>query len=439
MVLLCTLVSYAQVGINTTSPATGALLDVYSTDKGMLIPRVLLLGGIFDNTAITPSATTGLLIYNHHTSGGPNGVSPGFYYRLGTQWIRIQDNDRMWSVTGNNNINNGTHFLGTTNNRQVDFRTNNTNRLRISGNANQILAMANGSNLNPFYSWNDNPETGIWHNTNDQLNIGAGRMEFITLVEAGTDELVINETGEAINTRIKTIGEDNMLFIDGANNRIGIKTANPQTTLHLADDATLRIDELNYNNNTDYISNLDPMPVYVNTSGDLQLRPSLVQNFFEVHAINFLNSGIIFNRTSLGSIGGELTQSLYNTSISLTQSAIVHVNYQVSVQISRTNGATNHVVVDGVPRKYEAWVEVNGTSTKIAFDADMYTNMPDPNSTGGTYAAGYYYLSGSASIQLPAGNHTFRLRGKTESRSGFPYYIIYGQSAHERFQIVVQR
>ncbi|NNF32371.1 MAG: hypothetical protein HKO97_01680, partial [Flavobacteriaceae bacterium] len=32
--------SFSQVGINTTSPSAGAILDVDSGDKGILVPRV---------------------------------------------------------------------------------------------------------------------------------------------------------------------------------------------------------------------------------------------------------------------------------------------------------------------------------------------------------------------------------------------------------------
>ena len=79
----------AQAGINTSSPANGALLDISSTNKGFLIPRVTLTG-TNDVTTITPSATTGLLVYNTVTAGAlPVQVTPGFYYWNGSQWLRF--------------------------------------------------------------------------------------------------------------------------------------------------------------------------------------------------------------------------------------------------------------------------------------------------------------------------------------------------------------
>jgi hypothetical protein len=82
-------VTNAQVGINTTSPANGALLDVNSSNKGLLVPKVALTNTV-DVTTITPAATEGLLVYNTVTSGSlPFQVTPGFYYWNGSQWLRF--------------------------------------------------------------------------------------------------------------------------------------------------------------------------------------------------------------------------------------------------------------------------------------------------------------------------------------------------------------
>lgn len=80
---------HAQVGINTTNPASGALLDVSSSDKGFLMTRVELTG-TDDVGTITPAATTGLLVYNTVTAGPlATQVTPGFYYWSGVQWRRL--------------------------------------------------------------------------------------------------------------------------------------------------------------------------------------------------------------------------------------------------------------------------------------------------------------------------------------------------------------
>ncbi|NNJ81650.1 MAG: hypothetical protein HKP11_05595, partial [Flavobacteriaceae bacterium] len=78
-----------QVGINTSSPSSGALLDINASDGGFLITRVELTG-TNDTTTITPNATTGLLVYNTVFAGVlPFQVTPGFYYWDSAQWRRI--------------------------------------------------------------------------------------------------------------------------------------------------------------------------------------------------------------------------------------------------------------------------------------------------------------------------------------------------------------
>jgi hypothetical protein len=91
MLICFSFLSHSQVGINTDNPAPGALLDINSSDKGILIPRVSLKSTL-NYEPITPlaSPTTGLLIYNQVTDGtGITQVTPGFYYWSGSEWRRL--------------------------------------------------------------------------------------------------------------------------------------------------------------------------------------------------------------------------------------------------------------------------------------------------------------------------------------------------------------
>ena len=118
----------AQVGINTTSPDPCSILDISSTNKGLLIPRVDLTS-IYDTATITDPVTS-LLIYNTATTTGINNVSPGFYYWNNTRWTPL--NSRLnWLTTGNDNIT-SSNFLGTTNSNAISIRTNNTEKVRIT-------------------------------------------------------------------------------------------------------------------------------------------------------------------------------------------------------------------------------------------------------------------------------------------------------------------
>lgn len=123
-----------NVGINSTgsAPNNSAGLDVDFTNKGLLIPRVALTG-YTDNTTI-PSPATSLLVY--HTGGG--GLSSGYYYNAGTpgspNWVKLFNGGSpadAWLTSGNAGTNPATHFIGTTDNTSLVFRTNNTEQMRL--------------------------------------------------------------------------------------------------------------------------------------------------------------------------------------------------------------------------------------------------------------------------------------------------------------------
>ena len=81
---------FAQVAVNTdgTTYDVSAMLDVKSTTKGFLPPRVALTAVNVAAPVTTPA--TGLLVYNTATAGSsPNNVVPGNYYWNGTRWVAV--------------------------------------------------------------------------------------------------------------------------------------------------------------------------------------------------------------------------------------------------------------------------------------------------------------------------------------------------------------
>lgn len=79
---------FSQIGIGTTTPDASAALEISSTNKGFLPPRVALTA---NNDIVTiPSPATGLLIYNTAISGTfPNNVTKGYYFYNGLNWIPL--------------------------------------------------------------------------------------------------------------------------------------------------------------------------------------------------------------------------------------------------------------------------------------------------------------------------------------------------------------
>lgn len=122
--LLATTLTNAQVGIGTNSPNTSAQLEMRSSSKGFLPPRVALTATNAAGPISSPA--TGLLVYNTATAGtAPNDVVPGYYYNSGTEsnvrWTRLSDGKTDFQSTQignkiwmNENLNVNNYRDGTT-------------------------------------------------------------------------------------------------------------------------------------------------------------------------------------------------------------------------------------------------------------------------------------------------------------------------------------
>jgi len=115
-----------SLAINTdgSTANASALLDVKSTLKGMLIPRMSRT----ERNAIAAPAT-GLLIFQN----APDSI--GFYYYNGTAWTWILSNSNSdllaWKTGGNTGTLDASHFIGTTDNVPFNIRVNNQKAGRI--------------------------------------------------------------------------------------------------------------------------------------------------------------------------------------------------------------------------------------------------------------------------------------------------------------------
>jgi hypothetical protein len=134
---------------NALAPDGSSLLELNSTSKGLLIPRVALTS-ITDGTTITLPSTS-LLVYNTNNSI-INGNGKGYYYNEGTslapQWVRIFASNTAgsdWQLLGNANTNPTNNFLGTIDNQDLVFRTNNTEKVRIMSGGNVGIGVSSPS------------------------------------------------------------------------------------------------------------------------------------------------------------------------------------------------------------------------------------------------------------------------------------------------------
>ncbi len=88
-------VTSQKIGTNPGTINANAALEIESTNKGLLLPRVAL-------TATTSPAplsadVAGMMVYNTATAGD---VFPGYYYNNGTDWVRVSNAAGLASVNG---------------------------------------------------------------------------------------------------------------------------------------------------------------------------------------------------------------------------------------------------------------------------------------------------------------------------------------------------
>jgi hypothetical protein len=189
LVLLCSVFGfstiYAQknVGIGTSTPDNSAVLDINSSDKGLLIPRMSLQ----QRNGINNPAD-GLMVYQ-------TGEQGGFYFFEGktNEWKPITEAkavagvDGDWTLQGN--AAGATDFLGTTNAQPLKFKVNNINAGQISATTGNSYFGVYAGNTNTAGTGTGTLNTAIGNSA--MFANGNGRSN----VAIGTNALRMNTTG----------------------------------------------------------------------------------------------------------------------------------------------------------------------------------------------------------------------------------------------------
>jgi hypothetical protein len=187
---------YGQVGIGTTSPDPSSILDITSSNSGLLIPRVSLQG-VLDVTTI-PSPAIGLLVFNINEAVLPK----GFYYWDGS-WARVgvatssgSAGSDYWELDGNAISSND--FIGTTNYQSLVFKVNNDNFAKFHPNG--------GVTIGKGASANDESSVAIGKNA-----LAANNNEAVALgVDAkanGYQSMALGKSAEATNNGATALGQ----------------------------------------------------------------------------------------------------------------------------------------------------------------------------------------------------------------------------------------
>jgi len=238
-----------NIGIGTATPDNSAILDISSTSKGFLMPRVA-------NTSTVTSPTEGLLVYQ-------NSGTHGFYYYDGTYWQNI-GTGYGWSITGNTGTTTANNFLGTNDNVDLLIKTHGTEKLRVctdgkigigttSPKASAILDITSDNKgfLMPRIgnpSTISTPEEGLlvyqnsgthgfyyytgtgWQNLSGSTNSGGG---WSLTGNAGTNPASnYIGTSDGVDFVIRTTGQERLRILGGTNaGNVGIGVTNPSSKL----------------------------------------------------------------------------------------------------------------------------------------------------------------------------------------------------------------
>lgn len=290
------LTAHAQVGINTLLPNSSSMLDITSTNKGILIPRMTSIQRL---SIVAPA--TGLMVYETTTNQ--------FFYFDGAIWRPMASNNTAWGLLGNTGTTAGINFIGTTDAKDFVMKTNNTEKMRIlsTGNVgigsllpNAKLSVARVGGIDDVLTLSDD-SSSIVIGTDFDLH------GFMRLRPTSGNGFAITNNGDAVGLFVKADATAN----------VGIGTSSPASKLHIVkaglsgiapDVNAVMVAE---NNSTSYINILSP-----STS----------------------ETGVLFG------IGGGFTPSANNGSI-IYNNASAKKGFQF-----RTDGNVTKVVIDSLGR-----------------------------------------------------------------------------------------
>ncbi len=195
--------SYAQVGVGTALPNNSSQLDVVSTNKGVLIPRVALTSSS-DASTITSGNVESLLIYNTSNTGD---VSRGFYFWSGTKWEKLVGTNDSGLISSPETL---TTLVDNGNGTMTYTDENGT-----ANTINTTVAIQDGTIDIDGDGTNDNGVT-LQDVINNINNITSANETLTTLVDNGNGTMTYTDENGTANTINTTVAiQDGTIDIDG--------------------------------------------------------------------------------------------------------------------------------------------------------------------------------------------------------------------------------
>jgi hypothetical protein len=224
-----------KLGSNPTTTNADALLEMETTNKGLLLPRVALTS----TTAFAPltAHVAGMAVYNTATAGD---VTSGYYFDNGTKWVRVADANAAVSnlytadgaLAGARTVTMGANNLSFSGTGKIGMGTTSpSTKLQATG-ALTLTPETVGSFSDilhvtgPSWSFGDNSRLLSWSYNLAGSPGGDGLHFFIPAnVKAAT-----THADATISMYTDNLGND----------KVGIATMNPATTLDVNGQITIR-------------------------------------------------------------------------------------------------------------------------------------------------------------------------------------------------------
>jgi hypothetical protein len=239
-------VTVASTDTNTEYTAgTGLILD--STEFSINDSVVATISGsnFTGNVGITGSLHVGSSATNV-----PTARALDVYANVSSDYAAHIDNDQSSSGHGlkvtSDGTGSGTILLDAESASTTHFRVRGDGRVGIGKVTSLPAAILTVS------SSNDDGDIAIAHKLqhigdddtfiafdNDDINLQAGGIDFIKITEDGSQDIIIFNDGSAdVDFRVESNSNENMFFVEGQNNRVGIGTGAPFTTVHISGSAS---------------------------------------------------------------------------------------------------------------------------------------------------------------------------------------------------------
>lgn len=210
--------------------------------------------------------------------------------------------------------------------------------------------------------------------------------------------------------------------------QVGIYTSSPESTLHVAgENSTVKAEGLSAENNPNNLGSESTSRVYVDEFGDLVLGDRDDNIRFIMDSEDYIPNDREQKVVQTGT-GDNFTYLVPNDyafpSFTLTDDAIIEVNYSLSWRIERNS---SQKISDNGARTVKSTIFIydHATSTYLpttyALTAQFYSNG---NSILG--ADRFFYSTGSDYISLPAGTYTVHFGGLVGAQGNENIFAYFG-------------